>query len=88
MIVRGYNHKRSGDIAYAMEPGWLSWSVMQGTTHGSSYSYDTHVPILFYGKGVPKGSSARFHTITDIAPTLSGVIKNKISEWMYRSTDY
>jgi len=77
MMVRGYNHKRSGDIAYALDPGWLSWGVIQGTTHGSSFSYDTNVPVLFYGKGIPKGSSARYHTITDIAPTLSVLLKIK-----------
>jgi len=77
MIVRGYNHKRSGDITYTYEPGWLSWSVTQGTTHGSSFSYDTHVPVMFYGKGIPKGSSARYHTVTDIAPTLSVLLRIK-----------
>ncbi len=77
MIVRGYNHKRSGDIAFELEPGWVGGGSAQGTTHGSSHTYDTSVPILFYGKGVPKGSSARFHTITDIAPTLSVLLKIK-----------
>ena len=26
-----------------------------GTSHGSGYSYDTHVPIIFYGNGINKG---------------------------------
>jgi len=38
MIVRGYNHKRSGDVAYALEPGWISSTGVTGTTHGSSYT--------------------------------------------------
>ncbi len=77
MIVRGFNHKRSGDIAYELEPGWVGWGGLQGTTHGSSFTYDTNVPVLFYGKGITKGSSAKYHTITDVAPTLSVLLKIK-----------
>jgi len=77
MIVRGYNYKRSGDIAFELEPGWVGWGGLQGTTHGSPFTYDTNVPVLFFGKGVAKGSSARHHTITDIAPTLSLLLKIK-----------
>ncbi|MBL7877809.1 MAG: alkaline phosphatase family protein, partial [Cyclobacteriaceae bacterium] len=63
-VVRGFHPKRSGDIAYVLEPGWFSSNGVTGTTHGSGYSYDTHVPILFYGSGIKKGSSSQFHTIT------------------------
>jgi len=76
-VVRGYNTKRCGDIAFVLEPGWLAWGGVTGSTHGSAYSYDTHVPVLFYGAGIKKGSSSRFHTITDIAPTLSVLLKIK-----------
>jgi len=77
MTIRGYNPKRSGDVAFVLEPGWYESSVVQGTTHGSSYTYDTHVPVLFYGKGIKRGSSVQHHTITDIAPTLSILLKTK-----------
>jgi predicted AlkP superfamily pyrophosphatase or phosphodiesterase len=77
MMVRGYNFKRSGDIAFQLEPNWISGGGAQGTTHGSAYSYDTHVPILFYGKGVKQGHSSSYHAITDIAPTLSVLLKIK-----------
>jgi predicted AlkP superfamily pyrophosphatase or phosphodiesterase len=77
MIIRGFNHKRSGDIAYELEPGWISGGGAQGTTHGSSFTYDTHVPVLFYGLGINKGSSASYHAITDIAPTISVLLKIK-----------
>jgi predicted AlkP superfamily pyrophosphatase or phosphodiesterase len=77
MMVRGYNFKRSGDIAYQLEPNWISGGGAQGTTHGSAYSYDTHVPILFYGKGIKQGRSSSYHAIIDIAPTLSVLLKIK-----------
>jgi predicted AlkP superfamily pyrophosphatase or phosphodiesterase len=76
-IIRGYNNRRSGDIVFYLEPGWFDADSIQGTTHGSSYSYDTHVPVLFYGYGIKKGSSVRYHPITDIAPTISTLLKIK-----------
>jgi predicted AlkP superfamily pyrophosphatase or phosphodiesterase len=76
-VVRGFHPKRSGDIAFVLEPGWMTWGGITGSTHGSGYTYDTHIPILFYGAGIKKGSSSHFHTITDIAPTLSVLMRIK-----------
>jgi predicted AlkP superfamily pyrophosphatase or phosphodiesterase len=70
-IQNGYHAKRSADILIELAPGWLDWNYSTGTTHGSSYSYDTHVPVIFYGWKIPKGSSAKPVNIIDIAPTLS-----------------
>ena len=75
-LARGFHHKRSGDIALALEPQWFEGGE-SGTTHGSAYAYDTHVPIIFYGWGIAKGSSVDYHTITDIAPTLSVLLRIK-----------
>ncbi|MDL5045066.1 hypothetical protein QQ054_03295 [Oscillatoria amoena NRMC-F 0135] len=75
MVIRGYHEKRSGDIVAVMEPGWLQQSRVTGTTHGSPYVYDTHVPVIFFGKGIKPGSSSAYHPITDIAPTLSVLLK-------------
>lgn len=76
-VRRGFHTKRSGDLMIVMEPGWIGSSGVTGTTHGSPYTYDTHVPILFYGFGVKSGSSVQYHTITDIAPTVSVLLKIK-----------
>lgn len=76
-LVRGFNHKRSGDIAFVLEPQWINSSATTGTTHGSGYTYDTHVPILFFGTGVKKGSTSNYHAITDIAPTVSVLLSIK-----------
>ena len=75
-MVRGFNHKRSGDILIVAEPNWMEY-METGTTHGSPYSYDTHVPLIFYGWGIAKGSSVEFQTVSDIAPTLSILLKIK-----------
>jgi predicted AlkP superfamily pyrophosphatase or phosphodiesterase len=70
-VVRGFHAKRSGDLMFVLESGWLAWGGVTGSTHGSGYSYDTHVPILFYGAGIRAGTSVKPYEITDIAPTLA-----------------
>jgi predicted AlkP superfamily pyrophosphatase or phosphodiesterase len=77
MVVRGYHPKRSGDVIFVLESGWYSAGRVQGTTHGSGYNYDTNVPVLFFGNGIRKGSSMKYHPITDIAPTLSVLLNIK-----------
>ncbi|SNT37958.1 Type I phosphodiesterase / nucleotide pyrophosphatase [Ekhidna lutea] len=71
-LQNGYENKRSGDILYVLTPSDLndSWG-RQGTDHRSPYTYDTHIPIIFFGKGIKPGKTVRPVSITDIAPTLS-----------------
>jgi predicted AlkP superfamily pyrophosphatase or phosphodiesterase len=76
-VVRGYHPKRSGDVVIVLESGWYGAGRVTGTTHGSPYTYDTHVPMLFYGYGIKKGSSVKYHPITDIAPTVSALLRIK-----------
>jgi len=75
LIQRGYNQKRSGDVIVSLQTGWLSsyWEK-GGTTHGSSYSYDTHVPLIFWGGTIPQGQTDRKVNIRDIAPTISTIL--------------
>lgn len=74
---RGFHTKRSGDLTIILQPGWIASSSATGTTHGSPYTYDTHVPIIFYGFGIKHGSSVLYHPVTDIAPTISILLKIK-----------
>jgi predicted AlkP superfamily pyrophosphatase or phosphodiesterase len=76
-VIRGFHAKRSGDIVYILEPGWTESESTRGTTHGSPYAYDTHIPVLFYGNGIKKGSSSQLHAITDIAPTIAVLLQIK-----------
>ena len=69
-VKNGFNQKRSGDIAYVLSSNISSYKH-KGSTHGSSYSYDTHAALFFYGKGVKSGSSSRRSEIVDIAPTIA-----------------
>ncbi|MDF2447934.1 MAG: alkaline phosphatase family protein [Bacteroidota bacterium] len=70
LIQKGYNHVRSGNVVFSYNPAWMEYHD-KGTTHGASYSYDTHVPVLFYGMGISKGSTVRKVHVVDIAPTIS-----------------
>ncbi len=70
----GFNQKLSGDILYLLSPGWLDRKYPTGTTHGSPYRYDTHVPLIFYGKNIPQGKTYQPIAITDIAPTLAAML--------------
>ena len=74
ILQKGYNQKLSGDVLLIPYPSTISRSKT-GTTHGSGYAYDTHVPLLFYGNGIKKGKSAHYYPIVDIAPTLSNLLK-------------
>ena len=46
-----------------------------GATHGSAYSYDTHVPVLFYGTPFAVGRFSDEFSITDIVPTLCAALR-------------
>ncbi len=70
MIFRGYDKTQNGQIYVLQKPAYMEYMV-QGTTHGSSYAYDTHVPAIFYGWKIPYGVSHKKEFITEIAPTLS-----------------
>ena len=76
MIKNGYDYKRSGDVIFILESGYLPKSVesessKRGTSHGSAFNYDTQVPLLWYGKQIKPQSIHRRVEITDIAATLS-----------------
>ena len=73
-LQNGYNQKFSGDILLVPTPSTISYSK-KGTTHGSGYSYDTHIPLIFYGSGIKKGSSKKKYEIIDIAPTISNLLQ-------------
>ncbi len=79
MAINGYNRRRSGCIQYVMDPGWYDFGnangiTLTGTTHGSWNPYDTHIPLLWYGWGVPKGETHTIVNMTDISATLAAML--------------
>jgi predicted AlkP superfamily pyrophosphatase or phosphodiesterase len=73
-LQNGYNQKLSGDVLMIPYPATLNGG-RTGTSHGSGYSYDTHIPMIFYGNGIKKGSSSKKYEIIDIAPTIAQLLQ-------------
>jgi predicted AlkP superfamily pyrophosphatase or phosphodiesterase len=63
---------RFGDLYILPEPYYLFDAT--GTTHGTPYDYDAHVPLIFYGPGIESGVYRRTVAINDIAPTLAELL--------------
>lgn len=76
LLRNGCMPSRCGDILYALRPGHVEGvpgSDGRGTTHGSGWTYDTHVPVILYGKGVKPGEVLERTAITDIVPTICAI---------------
>lgn len=73
----GYMADRCGDIQYALKPGYFEAEgsfLGKGTTHGSGWNYDTHVPVLFFGQGIAHGEVVRRTAVADIAATITMIV--------------
>lgn len=75
MLANGYYPKRCGDIQFILKPGYIDGWASTGTTHGLWNPYDSHIPLLWYGWGIKKGSSHKEVYMTDIAPTVAALLK-------------
>jgi predicted AlkP superfamily pyrophosphatase or phosphodiesterase len=72
-ILLSFNQARSGDVFYQTKPWWIERSGT-GSTHGSPYTYDTHVPLLWFGVGVTPGIRNEQVGVDDLAPTLAHIL--------------
>ena len=54
------------------EEGWMARTT--GTTHGTPYWYDRHVPMVFMGAGIAAGRDTTRAATVDFAPTLARVV--------------
>ena len=72
-VLHGFSPVRSGDVVLLAEPyKYLGETIT--ATHGSPYTYDTHVPLIIMGAGVTPGRYLEPATPADIAPTLSALL--------------
>jgi predicted AlkP superfamily pyrophosphatase or phosphodiesterase len=69
-----FHPDRSGNVYYELKPYVVPGDNAAGTTHGSPWSYDTRVPLLWLGASVRRGTYAGPVSIADIAPTLSSIL--------------
>ena len=79
-VLRNFNPRRSGDVYIVFKPHCFV-ADMDGltvaTTHGSPWRYDTHVPIVFAGPGVPARRVTREVSTKDLAVTLAALLGTK-----------
>ena len=79
-ILRNYNRNRSGDIYVVFQPNRFIndfGGLTVAATHGSPWRYDTYVPIIFAGIGIPAQRINRMVHTVDIASTLSLIVGAK-----------
>lgn len=55
MVQRSFMPERSGDVVVIIKPFHLVNSQNSGTGHGTPHEYDTHVPLIIAGRGIPPG---------------------------------
>lgn len=73
-IANGFLYNRSGDIQMVLKSGFIDGGAT-GTTHGLWYSYDAHIPLLWYGFGIKQGRSSKRVYMHDIASTVASLLK-------------
>lgn len=80
-VLHGYYPQRSGDVIVIFEPYNILFDLPDDptdprstATHGSPYSYDTHVPLIIMGRDFAAGRYTQEATPADIAPTLAGLL--------------
>ncbi len=67
--------QRMGDIMLILKPYFIVSSDSTGTNHGQPYEYDSHVPLIFYGKEFISGVYRERVSPIDLAPTLAEILK-------------
>jgi Uncharacterized proteins of the AP superfamily len=67
-----FNRARSGDVYFQAKPYFVGRNA--GTNHGTPHSYDTHVPLAWFGVGVKPGVYTERVHVADLAPTLSHIL--------------
>lgn len=73
-FAQGYYPKRAGEIQLVMKSQYIEGG-MTGTEHGTFYPYDTHIPLIWYGWSISPGKTSREVYMTDVAPTISALLK-------------
>jgi predicted AlkP superfamily pyrophosphatase or phosphodiesterase len=76
-FVLGHNSKRAGDIQVITNSGYLSWGNT-GSSHGTWYPYDSHIPMIFMGWGIKPGRLTKDVHMTDIAPTIAALLRRQM----------
>jgi predicted AlkP superfamily pyrophosphatase or phosphodiesterase len=73
LVLNAFNPERSGDMILIEKP-YALFGGKSGTTHGTPYAYDTHVPVILYGATFKPGRYADEFYVKDIVPTICAAL--------------
>ncbi len=75
-MQRAFHPDRSGDVVIVQKQFWYLYHDAEccGAMHGSPYSYDTHVPVIFTGAGIRPAILWREVEPASIAPTIAALL--------------
>ncbi len=65
---------RSTDVVLIQAPFASSEARLNTAMHGTHYSYDTHVPLIFFGGAFRSGTYSERVSTTDLATTLAAAL--------------
>lgn len=71
-VQNGFFYSRASDLMVLAQPYWLFED--SGTSHGTPYNYDSHVPLVFLGPGIRPGLYHQRASINDLASTLATIL--------------
>jgi len=69
-----FDAERGGDVVVQPCDRCLVTSSGGGTSHGSPYDYDRHVPMILMGDGIEPGEDDRECHTVDLAPTIAELL--------------
>lgn len=72
-VKAGFHFERGSDLFVVSEPYYLFESA--GTSHGTPYNYDSHVPMVFMGPGIKPGRYNNRIAVNDVASTLATMLE-------------
>ena len=72
-MMESYNFRRGPDVEFLPDPFWVVTD--KASSHGTTYSYDSHVPVVFMGQGIRPGRYDGNIAVNDIAPTLATILE-------------
>lgn len=79
-VLANFHKDRSGDIYIVFEPHWFVADfdgLTVASAHGSPWSYDTHVPLIFMGPGIRAQRVMRSVSTTGAASTIAAYLGTK-----------
>ncbi len=75
-VQRSFHSKRSGNVTFVQDQYWYLYPKAEefAGMHGSPYSYDTYVPIVFAGPNIKPQKVTRLVAPEDIASTVAQIL--------------